>query len=358
VIGKYSGIETYYEETGKRLASAGQKVTVYCRTYFTPGIRQHNGMRIVRLPTIRSKHLDTLLHTALSTAHACFQDYDVVHYHTLGPSLFSFIPRVFGKKTVVTVQGLDWQRKKWSGFARSVLKAGEWASAHLPNQTVVVSRTLESYYRSRYSRHFACIPNGTDLRSASHGQYLEAFGLRAKQYVLYLGRFSPEKNCHLLISAFEKTDTPMKLALAGGSSHTDAYSSRMRQHASERIKILDWLSGDALQDVLTNAALFVLPSDMEGLSLSLLEAMGAGVCVLASDTPENREVISDCGFTFKAGDETDLQRMLRLLLSDADLRDTAGARARTRIRANYLWEQVTGQLTSLYTQLVATGKAA
>ena len=356
VIGKYSGIETYYEETGKRLASESQEVTVYCRTYFTPAIPRHNGMRIVRLPTVRSKHLETLIHTVLSTAHACFQNYDVVHYHTLGPSLFSFIPRLFGKKTVVTVQGLDWQRKKWSPFARSVLKVGEWTSAKLPNKTIVVSKTLEKYYLSRYSRPCAYIPNGTELGRRSDGGYLEKLGLTSKHYVLFLGRFSPEKNCHLLINAFEKTDTTMKLVLAGGSSHTDDYSSRVRRHASERIKILDWLTGDALHDVLTNAALFVLPSDMEGLSLSLLEAMGAGVCVLTSDTPENREVVEDCGFTFRTGHEDDLQRMLTLLFNDSELRERAAEKARMRVRQNYLWNEVTQQIAAIYEGLVEPGR--
>jgi glycosyltransferase involved in cell wall biosynthesis len=356
VIGKYSGIETYYEETGKRLASSSQGVTVYCRTYFTPAIAQHKGMRIVRLPTIRSKHLETLVHTVLSTAHACFQNYDVVHYHTLGPSLFSFIPRLFGKKTVVTVQGLDWQRRKWSPFARSVLKVGEWTSARLPNKTIVVSKTLEKYYLSRYSRPCAYIPNGTELSRRSDGGHLEKFALRSKNYVLFLGRFSPEKNCHLLINAFEKIETPMKLVLAGGSSHTDDYSSRMRQHASDRIMILDWLSGDTLRDVLANAALFVLPSDMEGLSLSLLEAMGAGVCVLTSDTPENREVVEDCGFTFRAGDEDDLQRMLTLLLNDPELRERAGEKARIRVRQDYLWDEVTQQIAAVYEGLFERSK--
>lgn len=274
-------------------------------------------MRIVRLPTIRSKHLETLVHTFLSTVHACFSNCDVVHYHTLGPALFAYLPRLFGKKTMVTVQGLDWQRKKWNWFARSVLKLGEWASVRLPNRTLVVSRALQEHYLSQHSKETVYTPNGTQIRRRFRGPYLEKLGLVAGQYLLYLGRFSPEKNCDLLIDAFEKTDTPMTLVLAGGSSHTDGYASRLRRHASDRIKFLDWLSGDAFEEILTNAALFVLPSDLEGLSLALLDAMSAGVCVLASDVPENREVIEDTGFVFKAGDAADLQRMLSLLLSDS-----------------------------------------
>jgi glycosyltransferase involved in cell wall biosynthesis len=267
--------------------------------------------------------------------------------------LFSLFPRLFGKKTLVTVQGLDWQRRKWSWLARSVLKGGEWASATLPNQTVVVSRSLEKRFQLRYARTAIYIPNGTEVREPRSGICLEHFGLAANEYVLFLGRFSPEKNCDLLIDAFERTPTTMKLALAGGTSHTDEYAAQLRKHASDRIKILGWLSGDPLHEVLTNAALFVLPSDLEGLSLSLLEAMGAGLCVLASDTPENCEVIADCGFTFKAGDVGDLQRMLTLIMADEDLRAIAGHKARARVEQNYLWDQVAVQIEAIYRDLTA-----
>jgi glycosyltransferase involved in cell wall biosynthesis len=358
VIGKYSGIETYYEETGRRLAAMGYHVTVYCRRHFTPETPMYNGMRLLRLPAIRSKHLETLSHTLLSTVHACFSGYDVVHYHALGPSWFSLFPRLFGKKTLVTVQGLDWQRRKWSWLARFVLKGGEWASARLPNQTIVVSRTLEKRYQSRYARKAIYIPNGTELREPRSGIHLEHFGLAPKEYVLFPGRFSPEKNCDLLIDAFERTTTTMKLVLAGGTSHTDEYVAQFRKHASDRVEILDWLSGNALQEVLTNAALFVLPSDLEGLSLSLLEAMGAGLCVLASDIPENREVIADCGFTFKAGDVDDLQRMLTLILADAGLRHVFGQKARVRVAQNYLWDQVAAQIEATYYDLIGRSAKA
>ncbi|HKW16055.1 MAG TPA: glycosyltransferase family 4 protein [Terriglobales bacterium] len=176
-------------------------------------------------------------------------------------------------------------------------------------------------------------------------------GLLPKQYALFLGRFSPEKNCHLLIDAFEAIVTPMKLVLAGGSSHTDEYAAGLRKHHSERVKVLDWVSGPALDELLTNAALFVLPSDMEGLSLSLLDAMGAGVCVLASDIPENVEAIADAGFTFKAGDVHDLRRMLAVLLEDSTLRENAARRAQERVRQCYLWDNVAKEMSFLYDSL-------
>jgi glycosyltransferase involved in cell wall biosynthesis len=356
VVSKYSGIETYYEEVGKRLAEMGHDVTVYCRTYFTPDLGTYHGMRLVRLPTIHSKHLETLVHTILSTIHVVFSDCEIVHYHALGPALFSFIPRMFGKKTAVTVQGLDWQRRKWGRVASFVLQIGESASACLPNRTMVVSRTLQHYYQEKYGRETIYVPNGTMLRQVKTSQQLAAWGLQPNNYVLFLGRFSPEKNCHLLIRAFEALGTTAKLVLAGGSSHSDSYAEELRKHESDRIIFLDWVSGDALDELLTNAAIFILPSDLEGLSLALLDAMGAGVCALTSDIPENRELVDEVGFTFRPGDREDLSRMLNLLLTDEDIRRASGRKARARISESYLWLDIAAQIAGVYEEILGIPK--
>ena len=352
IIGKYSGVESFYEQAGRTLASRDYEVTAYCRTYFTSDQKEYAGIKIVRLPTIRTKHLDTFVHSLLSTIHACFSNYDIVHYQTLGPSLFAFLPRLFGKKSLVTVQGLDWQRKKWSWFARLVLQAGEWTSAHFPDRTIVVSHALEKYYLSRYRRRVSYVPNGTHLVPRRTGPCLTRFGLQPESYVLFLGRFSPEKNLHLLIRVFEDINTPMKLVLAGGSSHSDEYVTHLRSHENGKIRFLDWLSGDSLEEILTNAALFVLPSDLEGLSLALLDAMAAGVCVLASDIPENREVIGDAGFTFTTRNALDLRRMLTILLGDKDLRHKTGTRAQERVKEQFLWSRVAEDLERVYAEFV------
>jgi glycosyltransferase involved in cell wall biosynthesis len=340
VVSKYSGIESYYEQAGHELARLGHEVTVYCRSYFTPPINTHNGMRVRRLPTIRSKHLETVVHTLLSTAHAMASDYDVIHYHCLGPALFSFLPRLAGKKTVVTVQGLDWQRGKWGRIASRVLRWGESAAVSSPDATMVVSRTLQQHYRQQYKRDTIYVPNGAKLAPARLPRKLIEWDLLADNYVLYLGRFSPEKNCHLLIQAFEALHSGMKLVLAGGSSHSDSYTEGLRRHESDRIRFLPWVSGSDLEELLSNAALFVLPSEIEGLSLALLDAMAAGVCVLTSDIPENNEVVEGAGFTFHRGDQADLERMLDLLIHNPELRRQSAARERERIQGQYLWPEI------------------
>jgi glycosyltransferase involved in cell wall biosynthesis len=353
LISKYSGIESYYEQVGSELARLGHEVTVYCRSYFTPPVECHNGMRVRRLPTIRTKHLETFVHTLVSTLHAMASNYDVIHYHCLGPALFSFLPRLAGKKTVVTVQGLDWQRAKWGAMASGVLRLGEASAVTLPNATMVVSQTLQRYYRERYQRETQFVPNGaTPLRRTERPAQLAAWDLLPDHYALFLGRLSPEKNCHLLIEAFEKIRTDMKLVLAGGSSHSDSYVANLRSHESDRIRFLPWVSGNDLEELLGNAALFVLPSALEGLSLALLDAMAAGVCALTSDIPENREVVAGAGFTFRSGDTGDLERMLDILVHNPGLRRQAAARERERICDRYAWPEIAKSIEKVYCQVL------
>lgn len=352
LVSKYSGIESYYEQAGLELARLGHQVTVYCRDYFTPAIGTRNGMRVRRLPTIRTKHLETLVHTLLSTLQVMTSDNDVVHYHCLGPALFSFLPRLVGKKTVVTVQGLDWQRAKWGRIAAAVLRCGERAAVAFPNATMVVSKMLQKHYREGYGRETIYVPNGANRIQRPAVEYLREQDLLPDNYVLFLGRLSPEKNCHLLIEAFEKVRTDMKLVLAGGSSHTDAYVTNLRAHASERVRFLPWVSGSDLEQLLAGAALFVLPSAMEGLSLALLDAMAAGVCVLTSDIPENREVVDGAGFTFRSGDGEELERMLDVLIRNPELRRQAGIRERDRIEKQYLWPEIALAIENVYRQVL------
>jgi glycosyltransferase involved in cell wall biosynthesis len=352
VISKYSGIESYYEEVGKRLVEMGHEVTVYCRSYFTPALPEHSGMKLLRFPTIRSKHLETLVHTLLSTTHALTQRYDVVHYHALGPALFSFLPRLVSARTVVTVQGLDWQRKKWGRLASAVLRLGEWASVRLPNGTMVVSRALQDRYREMHGIETFYVPNGGVLRERSQPRRILEWGLEPGKYILFLGRFSPEKGCHLLVEAFNQLGADVKLVMAGASSYCDAYSQELRTHAGERIRMLEWVSGDVLDELLTNAMIFVLPSDMEGLSLALLDAMGAGLCVLTSDVPENREVVDGAGFTFRRGNSADLAERLRFLIANPAVRNASGKMARSRIEEQYQWSKIAQDIENAYFEVL------
>jgi glycosyltransferase involved in cell wall biosynthesis len=349
VVSKYSGIETYYEQVGKRLAERGHEVTIYCRNHFTPPKSgQYNGMRLVRLPTIRSKHLETVVHTILSTAHALTHQYDIVHYHALGPALFSCIPRILGTKTAVTVQGLDWQRKKWGRLASAVLRWGEYASVKFPDATMVVSQALRARYDEAHGARTSYVANGGLLRERREPRDILEWGLNPGRYILFLGRFSPEKGCHLLVDAFEQLQTDVQLVMAGASSYCDEYSRELRKHASDRIRMLDWVSGETLDELLTNAMIFVLPSDLEGLSLALLDAMGAGLCVLTSDVPENREVVDGAGFTFRRGNAADLAERMKFLIANPAVREAAGEAAKRRICEEYSWDKIAAEIEEVY----------
>jgi len=241
--------------------------------------------------------------------------------------------------------------------ASAVLQLGERASVRLPNGTMVVSRALQERYREVHQTESFYVPNGGLLRDRSEPRAILEWGLEPGKYVLFLGRFSPEKGCHLLVEAFEKLDTDVKLVMAGASSYCDEYSRELRTHASDKIRMLDWVSGETLDELLTNAMIFVLPSDLEGLSLALLDAMGAGLCVLTSDVPENREVVDGAGFTFERGNATDLAERLRFLIANPAVREAAGKTARKRIEEQYQWQQIAEDIERVYFEMLGWEQA-
>jgi glycosyltransferase involved in cell wall biosynthesis len=222
----------------------------------------------------------------------------------------------------------------------------------LPSHTMVVSRALQKHYRAGYGVEPSYVPNGGVLRERRVPDRIFDWGLEPGRYILFLGRFSPEKGCHLLVEAYEKLNTEVKLVMAGASSYCDDYSRELRTHAGERIKMLDWVSGEALDELLTNAMVFVLPSDLEGLSLALLDAMGAGLCVLSSDVEENREAVDDAGFTFRRGDAADLADRLRFLIANPAVREAAGLAAKRRIREHYQWPQIAAEIERVYFEMM------
>ena len=222
---------------------------------------------------------------------------------------------------------------------------------------MVVSRALQQHYRDIHGMEAFYVPNGGILRKRSAPRKILEWGLDPGKYVLFLGRFSPEKGCHLLVEAFEQIDTDVKLVLAGAASYCDDYSRELRTHASDRILMLDCVSGETLDELLTNAMVFVLPSDLEGLSLALLDAMGAGLCVLTSDVPENREVVDGVGFTFQRGSAADLADRLRFLIANPAVREAAGRSARKRIEEQYQWQMVAEEVEKAYFKVMGAEPA-
>jgi glycosyltransferase involved in cell wall biosynthesis len=349
----YSGIETYYEQVGSRLAAFGHEVLVYCRTHFTPRDVDPRGMRVVLQPCVRTKHGESLSHTLLCTADVMRRSVDIVQFHALGPSLFAAIPRLHNVCTVASIRGLDWRREKWAAFAKGFLRFCEDMSCRLPHAVSVVSRSLQAYYRGQHAKDVTYIPNGVSLEPAPPVHEIRALGLAGGDYLLFMGRISPEKGCDVLIEAFRRLGRKVKLVIAGHSSYTDAYVERLRGAAPPGVIFPGPVTGRLRAELYGHAAAFVLPSTIEGLSVALLEAMSFGLCAVTSDIPENREVIDGVGWTAPPGDADGLASILRRVVDQPGEAGELGRLARKRIEAEYTWDQVARRTEAFYYEVLA-----
>jgi glycosyltransferase involved in cell wall biosynthesis len=346
------GVEVHVEEIAKRLVQKGCEVDVYCRKgHCLEKGGCYQGVRTIFTPCLRSKSLEAITHSFISTLHAIFRRNDIIHYHALGPSILAFLPRLFGIRVVCTVHGLDWQRDKWGGLSKKVLKFGEYASAKFAHRTISVSEALVDYYRKKYNKEIEYIRNGVEIKKApAPTQIKERCGLEEDSYLLYLGRLVPEKGVHYLIEAYGRTDTDKKLVIAGGSSHSDDYEKELHAMAEGNRNILftGFVYGPILEELLRNALIYILPSDVEGMPISLLEAMSYGQCCLVSDIAENRAVVSGYGYTFKQGDPADLAAKLQMLLRQGEMVHKDRERIIEYVMENFCWDKSADRTLQLY----------
>ena len=356
----FGGVEHHVEELGARLAGRGHEVIVYSRTNYVDARRdRYRGMRVRTLPTVDRKHLDAIVHSALSTVDAMRTGVDIVHFHALGPGLPSILPRAASRaKVVQTVHGRDDERSKWSPLARMVLRFAGWLSARVPDATIVVSNALADDYRRRYSRATSYIPNGVDepaVRPAA--QITERFGLRGNDYVLFVGRIVPEKAPDLLVRAFREVPGEHRLVLAGGSSFTDDYvrSVETLAAADARVVLPGYVYGTVLEELYSNAAAFVLPSSLEGLPLTLLEACAYGTPVVVSDIAPNLEVVGGDGaghHVFHVGDRAGLTAALGRALGDVVAERTAARELQRRVLDAYRWDAAVDATEAVYASVL------
>lgn len=347
----YGGIERHVHELALRLERRGIDVDVYCRPHYTPPGARLDDVRLIRVPSLNTKHLDAISHTALTSLHALGSRADVVHYHALGPSSLAWLPRLARKRTVVTVHGLDWRREKWGPVAAAFLRACEWSAGRLPDATVVVSRTLQEHFERSYGKPVRYIPNGTVLPEPAAPEPVRALGLAPDDYLLFVGRLVPEKGLHVLLTAHATCLPDRTLVIAGEGHFTDDYVAACRKAAGSNVRFLGPVYGPTLHSLQQHARVVVVPSSLEGLSIALLEAMSFGRPVLASDIPENLEVLGGAGEAFRAGDAADLGRRLLELLADGPRLARLGRAARARIAAEYDWERVADRTAALYREL-------
>ncbi len=357
----YGGVERHVEEIGARLVERGHEVTVYSRDhYLEDDAPSYRGMRRLRPGGLASKHLDAISHTAVAAVDALRRPYDVVHYHALGPGLLTPVPRLLSRSRVVlTVHGMDFERDKWGPAARTVLKTAGWVCAHVPDRTVVVAPTLRTEFQRRYGTDPAYIPNGVEPGPQLPARAIrDRFGLRGGDYVLYVGRLVPEKGAHLLLEAWDALRPPgLRLVIAGGTSFTDDYVSRLRASAAGRDDVLlpGYVFGSALSELYANARVFVQPSSLEGMPLTLLEAAAHGSPVVASDIPVHVAMLGHDAAgqrLFPSGSAQGLRQALGRALADPVEEACAALRLRDRVIEEYSWRRVVDETEALYEELL------
>jgi len=350
VPANYSGLETAVERIGERLADKGYEIVVYCRRHnVTTAEDTYRGMQLVKLPSINNKYLDTLSHSFLSLLHVFAHRPDLIHLYGVGNSVFLIPLRLLRRPLVVSVDALDWQRKKWNRFASLCLRSSAGVAVRFSDRYIVDSQEVAKYYRERYEKEPVYIAYGADMpEPGKEDGCVEDFGLQPQKYVLFVGRLVPEKGVHHLIKAFGMVDTDLELAIVGDNPHDPNYVSSLKSAADPRVHFLGFVYGDGYQRLCNNAYLYVQPSDVEGTSPALLGAMGFGNCVLVSDIPENLETVGDAGFSFEKGSPTSLKEKLEWLLREPDLVKEYGKRARARVTSVYSWDKIAQDTEALY----------
>jgi glycosyltransferase involved in cell wall biosynthesis len=350
----YGGVERHVEELAASLVERGHEVTAFCRKHYTPAtMKEHRGIRLKVLPSIHTKHLDAITGTAAAIGSILGGEYDVVHIHAIGPALLSWLPRLLlrGRSAIVcTIHGLDWRRKKWGALAQWCLQRGESAAVKYPHQTIVVSQTLQEHF-ARRGHETIHIPNGVEPPAPRPLEQLLRHGVSEGGYVLWLGRFVPEKRVEDLIRAFRKMDANWCLLLGGELDERDPYLRSLRAEADNDVRIIfaGGLYGDAKCEALANAAVFVQPSEIEGFPIALLEAMRYGRPVIASDIPEHLEAVipDETALTFGMGDTGKLGEKLQWVQDHPDEAAIMGGRSAEAAEA-YDWEMVTDRTEAVY----------
>ncbi len=346
---RYGGFETLAEQLATRLAARGHAVTVYCRKPFTrPDDVVHPGVKRVILPTISRKHFDTFFNTLLSVFHVGFTDADVVLICNVGNSSLAWIPRIFGKPTILNVDGLDRKRKKWNWFARAFLLMCERMAVYTPTRIVTDASAIRDYYRLRYHKESTLITYGAEVPAGCED--MNGFDLPRYHYVLYVTRLEPENNPELVISAYNGLQTDWLLVLVGDSKYDPAYAERLKAMAGPNVRFLGSVYGDGYWTLQKNAGIYVSALEIGGVHPTLVEAMAAGNPLAYLDTPENREAVGDGGLSFPH-DPAELASTLKKLIDDPTLREKLEAHALARASERYSWDKIVTQYEQLFAQL-------
>ena len=315
-------------------------------------LKEYEGIRIIKIQTIEKKGLAAFVYSFLASIYVVGKDYDVIHYHAEGPCLFMWIPSLFGIRTTCTVHGLDWARSgKWGSLGSTIIKFGEKVAVLFADEMIVLSKQVQRYFLERYNRETTLIPNGVNRPERKVSSVItEKYGLDSMNYILALSRLTREKKTDLLIAAYKEIKTEKKLVIAGGSSDSDEYVNSLHELAKDdpRIMFTGFVQGQEMEELYSNAYIYCLPSELEGMPLSLLEAMSYGNCCLVSDIPENADVVRNKGVTFATNNKESLKEELQKLLNQPDMVDKYKYEAADYICKKYSWDDVVNKTLELY----------
>ena len=351
------GIEAVLTEMIPLFKEQDVELTIYNRwtTFYKisewKNKQEYAGFKIVRIPTFNKSFLNAFVYSVLASIHAAFSSYDIVHYHAEGPSAMSWIPKITKKKIICTNHGLDWDRSKWGGFATKYLKFGEKISATQSDILIVLSDNISEYFKNTYNKNTTLIRNGININSRIAPQLIYDLGVNPQEYYLAVGRIVPEKGFHYLIDAFSKLDTNKKLVIAGGLTDSE-YCLQLQEQAKNNKNIIfaGFVDGDLKKELFSNSFAYVIPSDLEGMSISLLEALSYGCNVIASDISENKNICDKYISFFKQGNVDSLVDELR----NVKPHNKESMKNQIKfIENHYDWKHIVSETTEIYKRVVA-----
>lgn len=353
------GIEIVVEELSTRMVRLGHQVTCFNRKgHHVSGsefdgsqLSEYKGVKLKPVWTLNKKGLAAMTSSLIAAIKAALGEYDVVHFHAEGPCVMLWIPKLFGKRCIATIHGIDWQRAKWGGFASKYIKFGEKVAAKYADEIIVLSEGVQKYFMNTYGRKTVFIPNGVNRPVIREPKLIkEKFELDKDGYILFLGRLVPEKGISYLIEAFKQIETDKKLVIAGGSSDTDEFLCELKKLAKddERIIFTGFVQGQLLEELYSNAYVYALPSDLEGMPLSLLEAMSYGNCCVVSDIAECAEVVEDKAVVFQKSNVEQLKEKLQDLCNHPEKVQSYKNSASNFICRKYNWDDVVNRTIALY----------
>ena len=349
---RVGGVEVVVENLSEQLVKKGIEVDAYNRkSKYQKKYKQYKGIQIYEVFTVQRKSLDAIVATFFATLKALRRNYDVYHYHAEGPCLMLWLPHLFHKRVVVTIHGLDWQRAKWGKLASRMLLAGEKFAVKYADEIIVLSQNIKKYFQDTYGRETIFIPNGVSKATYRKASLIKQnYGLTENGYLLFLARIVPEKGLHYLIEAYKKMNTEIPLVIAGDWQYSVEYGRKIQQMCEKipNIIMTGFVQGEMLYELFSNALLYILPSEVEGMAVSLLEAMSYGKCCLVSDIPENMEIARGYVEAFRSGDANDLKEKLEKILQEPKKREILGKKAQEYVLSQYNWEQITDATIKVY----------